>query len=108
MSDQDEVLIDVEDIEKRYEAKGFFKRLGEMFRGLGRPHDSREYKLARIELQRLLAPLVAVLSVSSPARYSSILSTRTFILLLRTAFSFCAAVMLSATSSRKSSTEAIS
>jgi hypothetical protein len=31
-----------------------------MFKGLGQPHDTREYKIARIELQRLAAPLVAI------------------------------------------------
>ena len=31
-----------------------------MFKGLGKPHDTREYKLARIELQRLSAPLTAI------------------------------------------------
>ena len=31
-----------------------------MFKGLGRPQDTREYKLARIELQRLSAPLTAI------------------------------------------------
>ena len=44
----------------QYEEKGFFRRLLEMSRGLGKPRDTREYKLARIELQRLLAPFVAI------------------------------------------------
>ena len=44
----------------KYTEKGFFRRLFEMFKGLGRPHDTREYKLARIELQRLSAPLTAI------------------------------------------------
>ena len=44
----------------KYIEKGFFSRLFEMFKGLGKPHDTREYKLARIELQRLAAPLVAI------------------------------------------------
>ena len=52
--------IDLEEIAKKYEEKGFFKRLGDMFKGLGKPHETREYKLARIELQRLAAPLVAI------------------------------------------------
>ena len=44
----------------QYEEKGFVRRLLEMARGLGKPRDTREYKLARIELQRLLAPFVAI------------------------------------------------
>ena len=52
--------IDLDEIAKKYEERGFFRRLGDMFRGLGQPHDTREYKLARIELQRLAAPLVAI------------------------------------------------
>ena len=44
----------------KYAEKGFFRRLCEMFKGLGKPHDTREYKLARIELQRLSAPLTAI------------------------------------------------
>ena len=63
----DEVVeegIDLEEIAKKYEEKGFFRRLGDMFSGLGQPRDTREYKLARIELQRLAAPLCAVVVVS--------------------------------------------
>ena len=59
----DEVVeegIDLEEIAKKYEERGFFRRLGDMFSGLGQPRDTREYKLARIELQRLAAPLVAI------------------------------------------------
>ena len=52
--------IDLEEIAKQYEERGFFRRLGDMFKGLGQPRDTREYKLARIELQRLAAPLVAI------------------------------------------------
>ncbi|MBQ2346066.1 MAG: hypothetical protein II391_01790, partial [Kiritimatiellae bacterium] len=51
--------IDLDEIAKKYEERGFFRRLGDMFKGLGQPHDTREYKIARIELQRLAAPLVA-------------------------------------------------
>ena len=52
--------IDLGEMAKKYEERGFFRRLGEMFRGLGQPRDTREYKIARIELQRLTAPLVAI------------------------------------------------
>ena len=44
----------------KYTEKGFFRRLFEMFQGLRMPRDTREYKLARIELQRLSAPLTAI------------------------------------------------
>ena len=45
----------------KYEEEGFFKRLCKMFAGLGRKHSSREYKEAVLELQRLIAPLLAIL-----------------------------------------------
>ena len=66
MSEEIEELeegIDLEELAKRYETKGFFSRLGSMFSGLSKPRSSREYKLARIELQRLMAPLIAIVSV---------------------------------------------
>ena len=44
----------------KYTEKGFFRRLFEMFQGLRMPRGTREYKLARIELQRLSAPLTAI------------------------------------------------
>ena len=53
--------IDLDEMAKKYETRGFFRRLGDMFRGLGQPRDTREYKIARIELQRLAAPLVAII-----------------------------------------------
>lgn len=49
------------EIEERFEEKGFFKRLIDMFAGLSKPRSSREYKIARVELQRLAAPLLAIL-----------------------------------------------
>ena len=45
----------------KYEEEGYFKRLIKMFSGLGRPRASREYKEAIIELQRQIAPLLAIL-----------------------------------------------
>ena len=48
------------EIEARFEEKGFFTRLGEMCSGLGKPHDTREYKAAVTELQRLKAPLIGI------------------------------------------------
>ena len=55
--------VDIEEIGKRYEEKGFFTRLKDMLSGLGKPHDTREYKEARIELQRLSAPIAACVLV---------------------------------------------
>ena len=52
--------IDIDEIAEKYEEQSFFKRLKTMFSGLKCSKYSREYKLARIELQRLAAPLVAV------------------------------------------------
>ena len=57
---EEEVAIDLDEIAKKYEEKGFFRRLSDMFKGLSKPHDTRDYKLARIELQRLAAPLTAI------------------------------------------------
>ena len=56
--------IDLEAIKEQYEEKGIFTRLGILFSGIGKPKNTREYKEARIELQRLAAPLIAILSVS--------------------------------------------
>ena len=50
---------ELDEIAERYEEAGFFKRFTGMLSGLGKPHDTREYKLARIELQRLSAPIAA-------------------------------------------------
>lgn len=55
--------LDIEAIGDKYEEKGYFTRLRLMFKGLGMPRDTAEYKLARTELQRQTAPLVAVVSV---------------------------------------------
>ena len=40
--------------------KGFFQRLKSIAAGLGMPADTREYKEARTNLQRLMAPVLAV------------------------------------------------
>jgi hypothetical protein len=40
--------------------KNYWQRLRLMFAGLGKPKDSREYKLAHTELQRQVAPLAAI------------------------------------------------
>lgn len=48
-------------INELFEEKSYFARLRAMFSGLRMPSSSGEYKLARTELQRLTAPLVAIL-----------------------------------------------
>ena len=57
INEQDSVIIDAE----KYEELGLFKRIGRMMRGLSRPRDTRDYKEALIELQRLSAPIAAYL-----------------------------------------------
>lgn len=56
--------LDIAAIGDKYEEKGYFTRLKLMFRGLGRPRNTPEYKLARTELQRQIAPVSAILSVA--------------------------------------------
>lgn len=56
---EDEIL-DLEELSKQYEDKNYFKRLSEMMKGLSKPKTSREYKLAKVEFQRLAAPLLAI------------------------------------------------
>ncbi len=53
----------VAEIAERYEEKNFFKRLKNAFAGLKEPKFSREYKEAVMEIQRLRAPLIAIVSV---------------------------------------------
>ena len=48
------------EIEAAFEEKGIFRRMLDMFSGLSKPRSSPEYKLAKIELQRLAAPILAV------------------------------------------------
>ena len=60
IENEEVVDIDLDELARRYEEKGFFRRLKDMSKGLGMPHDTREYKLARIELQRLAAPIIAI------------------------------------------------
>ena len=48
------------EIESAFEEKGFFRRLSEMFSGLSKPRSSAEYKIACTELQRLAAPILAI------------------------------------------------
>ena len=44
-----------------FNEKNYWQRLGMMFAGLGKPRDSRDYKIARTELQRQLAPAAAII-----------------------------------------------
>lgn len=60
---EDEVIVDLKAIGDKYEEKGYFRRLKDMFSGLGKPRNTPEYKLARLELQRQQAPLIAFVSV---------------------------------------------
>ena len=48
------------EIEAAFEVRGFFRRMKDMFSGLSKPRSSPEYKLARVELQRLAAPVLAI------------------------------------------------
>ena len=43
-----------------FNEKTYFQRLKSMFSGLKKPKDTKEYKMARIELQRQMAPVAAV------------------------------------------------
>lgn len=49
------------EINAAFEEKSFFKRFSEMCSGLTKPRSSAEYKLAKVELTRLSAPILAVL-----------------------------------------------
>ena len=50
MTNEDELREQLHEEMAKFEEDGYFKRLGKMFSGLGRPRDSREYKEALIEL----------------------------------------------------------
>ena len=53
--------IDLDEIGKRFETQTLLQRIKMLMRGLKAPAGSREYKEALIELQRLLAPVGAVI-----------------------------------------------
>ena len=59
--DEEEMKEQLAEEMAKYEDEGYFKRLFKMFAGLGKKHSSREYKEAVIELQRQIAPLLAIL-----------------------------------------------
>ena len=60
---ENDPIIDIESLNERFEEKGYFRRLIDMFKGLGMPKNTPQYKLARLELQRQQAPLIAIVSV---------------------------------------------
>lgn len=62
--EENEEIFNLEEIKERFEEKGFFRRMGDMFKGFKMPHNTREYKEALIELQRLAAPIIAFVSVT--------------------------------------------
>ena len=59
--DEEQMKEELEAEMARYEEDGYFKRLFKMFAGLGKPRNSGEYKEAIIELQRQIAPILAIL-----------------------------------------------
>ena len=61
LSQEELIKEHLSEIEAAYEDVGFFKRIGRMFKGLGAPRSSAEYKLARTELQRRVAPMLALI-----------------------------------------------
>jgi len=50
----------LEEIEELFREEGFFERVSKMIKGFGAARESKVYKTARIELQRLSAPVCAV------------------------------------------------
>ncbi len=57
LNDEDSVIVSAE----KYNEDGLLKRIGKMLHGLSCKRTSRQYKEALIELQRLSAPLTAIL-----------------------------------------------
>ena len=60
---EEDIIVDVQAIGEKFEEKGYFRRLKDMFKGLRMPHDTPEYKIAKTELQRQQAPIIAFVSV---------------------------------------------
>ncbi len=58
--DMNEVDSHLADIAKMYENENFISRMKVLFSGIKAPRQSKEYKLAVIELQRLSAPVTAI------------------------------------------------
>ena len=58
----------LDEIDELFNEDGFFKRFSKMIKGFGSPRNSREFKAAKIEAQRLVAPAASVIiPVVSPA-----------------------------------------
>jgi len=57
LAEQEQAL---SEIAKQFHQTTFMERMSILFNGLNAPKDSREYKLARIEVQRLTAPACAI------------------------------------------------
>jgi hypothetical protein len=57
----DEIDSHLKEIEAMYTNETLFRRLKVLFRGFNAPRHSREYKAAMIEMQRLSAPVAAIL-----------------------------------------------
>ena len=55
---QDPAFLDLMEL---FDEQNYWQRLKAMFAGFGKPRDSREYKFARTELQRQLAPAAAII-----------------------------------------------
>lgn len=60
-SDMNEVTSNLNEIMAKYTDDSYWKRLKKMFVGLRHPSNSKEYKEAMVEMQRLSAPISAVL-----------------------------------------------
>jgi len=60
-ADMEQVEANLKEIERKYSNETLFRRLKVLFGGLKAPRQSREYKAAMIEMQRLTAPIAAVL-----------------------------------------------
>ena len=52
--------MDILEIEKTEDSRTFFSRIKDIYVGFKKPKDSKEYKIAKIELQRLWAPISAI------------------------------------------------
>lgn len=61
MSQEEIIREHLSEIDAAFEEVGFLKRIGRMMKGLGSPRSSADYKLAKTELQRLIAPTLAIL-----------------------------------------------
>lgn len=59
--DMNEVNANLEKINKMFNGDSFLQRLKILFAGINAPRSSREYKAAMIEMQRLAAPVSAIL-----------------------------------------------